>query len=64
LRRFNLCLFIVNYIAHDLDALLDHLKQEVVKIDPKRMDESYGRLAWIYDLDGNKVELWQPSPKP
>ncbi|MBA3916178.1 MAG: VOC family protein, partial [Acidobacteriales bacterium] len=29
-------------------------------IDPKRQDESYGRFAWIYDPDGNKIELWQP----
>jgi len=36
--------------------------QEGVKIDAKRMDESYGRFAWIYDLDGNKIELWQPLP--
>jgi catechol 2,3-dioxygenase-like lactoylglutathione lyase family enzyme len=57
--------FMVNYIVDDLDALLDRLKQEGVKIDAKRMDESYGRFAWIYDLDGNKIELWQPvSAKP
>ncbi|MGC1786042.1 MAG: VOC family protein, partial [Terriglobales bacterium] len=54
--------FMVNYIVDDLDALLDRLKQEGVKIDAKRMDESYGRFAWIYDLDGNKIELWQPLP--
>ena len=36
-----------------------------VKIDPKRMNESYGRFAWIYDPDGNKIELWEPTkPKP
>ena len=56
--------FMINYIVDDLDALLDRLKEEGVKIDPKRMDESYGRFAWIYDLDGNKIELWQPTPKP
>src|ERR1035438_5987022 len=56
--------FMVNYIVDDLDALLDRLKQEGVKIDAKRMNESYGRFAWIYDLDGNKIELWQPSAKP
>src|SRR5581483_8606689 len=57
--------FMINYIVDDLDALLDRLKQEGVKIDPKRMNESYGRFAWIYDLDGNKIELWQPvSAKP
>jgi len=37
--------FMVNYIVDDLDALLDRLKQEGVKIDPKRMNESYGRFA-------------------
>jgi len=41
--------FMVNYIVDDMDALLDRLKQEGVKIDPKRMDESYGRVGWIYD---------------
>jgi hypothetical protein len=29
-------------------------------IDPKRMNESYGRFAWIKDCDGNRAELWQP----
>jgi catechol 2,3-dioxygenase-like lactoylglutathione lyase family enzyme len=54
--------FMINYIVDDMDALLDRLKAEGVKIDPKRMDESYGRFAWIYDVDGNKIELWQPLP--
>jgi catechol 2,3-dioxygenase-like lactoylglutathione lyase family enzyme len=56
--------FMVNYIVDDMDALLDRLKQEGVKIDAKRMNESYGRFAWIYDSDGNKIELWQPPAKP
>ena len=56
--------FMINSIVDDMDALLDRLKQEGVKIDPKRMDESYGRFAWIYDQDGNKIELWQPIAKP
>ncbi|HVT94324.1 MAG TPA: VOC family protein [Bryobacteraceae bacterium] len=56
--------FMINYIVDDLDALLGRLKREGVKIDAKRMDESYGRFAWIYDVDGNKIELWQPTAKP
>jgi catechol 2,3-dioxygenase-like lactoylglutathione lyase family enzyme len=55
--------FMVNYIVDDLDALLDRLAKEGVRIDPKRQDESYGRFAWIYDPDGNKIELWQPLNK-
>ena len=50
----------VNYIVDDLDALLERLGKAGVKIDPKRQNESYGRFAWIYDPDGNKIELWQP----
>ena len=52
--------FMLNYIVDDLDALLERLAKEGVRIDPKRQDESYGRFAWIYDPDGNKIELWQP----
>jgi catechol 2,3-dioxygenase-like lactoylglutathione lyase family enzyme len=54
--------FMINYIVDDMDALLERLKQEGVKIDAKRMNESFGRFAWIYDSDGNKIELWQPTP--
>jgi catechol 2,3-dioxygenase-like lactoylglutathione lyase family enzyme len=59
--------FMINYIVDDLDRMLERLEKEGVKIDPKRMNESYGRFAWIYDSDGNKIELWEPSkakPKP
>ncbi len=53
--------FMVSYIVDDLEALLNRLKQEGVKIDAKRMDESYGGFAWIYNVDGNKIELSQPA---
>lgn len=52
--------FMINYIVDGLDAMLERLQAEGVKIDPKRMNESYGRFAWIYDADGNKIELWEP----
>jgi catechol 2,3-dioxygenase-like lactoylglutathione lyase family enzyme len=56
--------FMVNYIVDDLDALLERLQKEGVKIDPKRQNADYGLFAWIYDPDGNKIELWQPlTPK-
>ncbi len=52
--------FMVNYIVDDLDAFLVKLRDRGVEIDPKREDHEYGRFAWIYDPDGNKIELWQP----
>ena len=53
--------FMFNYIVDDLDAILAKLSSQGVKIDPKREDYEYGRFAWIYDPDGNKIELWQPA---
>jgi catechol 2,3-dioxygenase-like lactoylglutathione lyase family enzyme len=55
--------FMVNYIVDDLDALLERLQKEGVKIDPKRQSADYGKFAWIYDPDGNKIELWQPTTR-
>jgi len=53
--------FMINYIVDDLDALLAKLSANGSRIDPKREEYDYGRFAWIYDLDGNKIELWEPS---
>lgn len=52
----------LNLRVDDLDALLDQLAVAGVRIDPKREDYSYGRFAWIWDPEGNRVELWQPLP--
>jgi catechol 2,3-dioxygenase-like lactoylglutathione lyase family enzyme len=53
--------FMVNYIVDDLDAILAKLGANGVRIDPKREDHDYGRFAWIFDPDGNKIELWEPA---
>ena len=54
--------FMLNFRVHDLDLMIDQLRAAGVRIDDKRMDESYGRFAWVYDPEGNKIELWQPLP--
>jgi len=53
--------YMVNYIVDGLDAMLERLQEQGVRIDPNRMNEPYGRFAWIYDSDGNKIELWEPA---
>ena len=55
--------FMLNYIVDDLDAILARLAASGARIDPKREDCDYGRFAWIYDPDGNKIELWQPAER-
>ncbi|MFZ0337096.1 MAG: VOC family protein [Terracidiphilus sp.] len=53
----------VNFRVDDLDALLAQLAAAGVRIDPKRDDHAYGKFAWIWDPEGNRIELWQP-PSP
>lgn len=55
--------FMVNFRVTDLDEFLKDLAAK--GIEPiKRQDESYGKFAWIRDLDGNRVELYQPLIPP
>jgi predicted enzyme related to lactoylglutathione lyase len=49
----------VNFRVDDLDALLTQLAEAGVKIDPKRDDAGFGKFAWIWDAEGNRVELWE-----
>ena len=56
--------FMVNLRVDDLDGMVADLIAKGVEI-LGRQDEDYGRFAWILDLDGVKVELWQqkgPAP--
>jgi D-3-phosphoglycerate dehydrogenase / 2-oxoglutarate reductase len=36
------------------------LQSEGVEILGEPIDEEYGKFAWITDIEGNKIELWQP----
>jgi len=53
----------LNFRVDDLDGLLAQLAATGVRIDPKREDYAYGRFAWIWDPEGNRVELWE-TEKP
>lgn len=50
----------LNSIAADLAWFLSQLKQSGIEPLGSTEDYPYGRFAWILDLEGNKVELWQP----
>jgi predicted enzyme related to lactoylglutathione lyase len=51
----------VNFRVDDLDLLLEQLDEAGVEIDPKQEHFEYGRFAWVHDLEGNRVELWEPA---
>jgi predicted enzyme related to lactoylglutathione lyase len=50
----------INFRVDNLDELIASLEAANVRIDPKREDFAYGKFAWIWDLEGNRVELWEP----
>ncbi len=55
--------FMINYRVHDLEALLAQLRSEGVEVDPKTEKSEFGHFGWIMDLEGNRVELWEPPEK-
>lgn len=54
--------FMINFRVANLERLLAQLKQEGVQVDDKIVDdESSGRFAYAMDLEGNRIELWEPK---
>jgi len=51
----------INFRVDDMDGLIANLAAAGVRIDPKQEDHGYGKFAWIWDPEGNRVELWQPA---
>lgn len=52
--------FMFNYRVDNLDLLLTKLKEEGVTIVGEPESYNYGKFAWIMDIEGNKIELWEP----
>lgn len=52
--------FMINYRVADLEALVEELKKEGVTIVDKIESYDYGKFVHIIDMEGNKVELWEP----
>lgn len=55
--------FMQNFRVHNLDGLIEKLKQEGVTIVGEPQVYDYGKFGWILDPEGNKIELWEPIDK-
>ena len=53
--------FMINYRVENLEALLKELKSEDVTITDTIESVDYGKFVHILDVEGNKVELWEPN---
>lgn len=52
--------FMINYRVDNLEKLLEVLKEEGVEVVGDIEEFEYGKFGWIMDLDGTKIELWEP----
>lgn len=52
--------FMINFRVDDLEAMIDRLKKEGMKVVGEIERYDYGKFGWVMDPDGNKIELWEP----
>lgn len=53
--------FMINYRVDNLVALVDELKKEGVTVTDTIETYDYGKFVHIMDVEGNKIELWEPN---
>lgn len=53
--------FMINYTVDNLEDLVEELKKENVEILDEIAVYDFGKFVHILDLEGNKVELWEPK---
>jgi predicted enzyme related to lactoylglutathione lyase len=53
--------FMINYRVENLEELVDQLKKSGVTVVDSIETYDYGKFVHILDIEGNKVELWEPK---
>lgn len=53
--------FMINYRVDNLEALFGQLKKAGVVITDSIETVEYGKFVHIMDIEGNKIELWEPN---
>ena len=53
--------FMINYRVENMQGLVEQLKKEGVTIADTIQSFAYGKFVHIMDIEGNKIELWEPN---
>jgi predicted enzyme related to lactoylglutathione lyase len=53
--------FMINYRVENLEELVEQLKKEGITIADEIQTFDYGKFVHIIDVEGNKIELWEPK---
>ena len=51
----------INYRVENLEALVEKLRNNGVTITDSIESYDYGKFVHILDVEGNKIELWEPN---
>ncbi|HEY5533567.1 MAG TPA: hypothetical protein VIL99_01305 [Ignavibacteria bacterium] len=52
--------FMINFRVDNLIELLEQLKVNGVEVINGIAESEFGKFGWFIDIEGNKIELWQP----
>jgi predicted enzyme related to lactoylglutathione lyase len=52
--------FMFNFRVDDLEDMLGRLRRAGVQVEDRVEEYEYGKFGWAFDLEGNKIELWEP----
>lgn len=52
--------FMINYRVENMEALVADLKSEGVNVLDEIAVYEYGKFVHIMDIEGNKIQLWEP----
>lgn len=53
--------FMINYRVENLEGLVEQLKTAGVIVTDEIEAAEYGKFVHIMDIEGNKIELWEPN---
>lgn len=55
--------FMINYRVENLENLVSQFKKNGVTVTDEIETVEYGKFVHIMDIEGNKIELWEPNDK-
>jgi predicted enzyme related to lactoylglutathione lyase len=53
----------INYRVENIEALVEQLKKDSITVMDSIVKVDYGKFVHILDMEGNKVELWEPDDR-
>ena len=53
--------FMINFRVENVESLIEELKRNGVTVVDTIETVEYGKFVHIMDIEGNKIELWEPN---